>query len=63
MRIQRVFAAAHGAHAAPHLELRPVFVLFILIRFGSFSSQILPRDYGGPEDFLILYNAHARCGK
>jgi hypothetical protein len=32
VRRQRVFAAAHGAQAAPHLALRPVFGLSILIR-------------------------------
>jgi hypothetical protein len=31
VRMQRVFAAAHGAQAAPHLALRPVFGLSILI--------------------------------
>jgi hypothetical protein len=30
--MQRVFAAAHGAQAAPHLALRPLFDIFMSTR-------------------------------
>ena len=53
VRMQRVFAAAHEAQAAPHLALRPVFglclclCLSILTRLCKHPSGPLPQNLGG----------------